>query len=245
MARIRTIKPAFFLNNELAKLTCRTRLLFIGLWTISDRRGFVEDIPEKIRAQIFPYERIKISKLLDELTVGFIERISFKDARYIRITNFCKHQIVNRKEIESTVPEQLWNNSGTVPAQGEQYNCITGIVKQEVESEENKKPSSSIYVANSVSNKNDQILSYTETVNELLKQEDWHNDLCLEFEIENQFLLKDMQKFLSGLNIQGQFPRKLADTKKHYYQATKKYLMSKVNNPNLKVADYVFGEKKL
>lgn len=240
MARIRTIKPAFFLNNELANLSCRTRLLFIGLWTISDRRGFVEDIPDKIRAQIFPYERINVSKLLDELAIGFIERISLGDIKYIRVINFCKHQIVNRKEVESTVPEQFWKLFGTVPARGELYNCKTDTVKQEEEGSAYPPPYSNY---DSVTD-NERVFSYTETVDEFLKLNDWHELLCAEFEMAPQDLIDDIKKFLSHINNQGHFPRKLADTKKYYFDATKKHLASKANKQDTKTANYEFGKKK-
>ena len=39
MARIRTIKPQFFLNEQLAMLGFADRLLFIGLWTQADKAG--------------------------------------------------------------------------------------------------------------------------------------------------------------------------------------------------------------
>jgi len=46
MARTRSIKPAFFANEHLAELSAGTRLLFIGLWTIADKNGKLEDRPK-------------------------------------------------------------------------------------------------------------------------------------------------------------------------------------------------------
>ena len=34
------------------------RLLFVGLWTIADRNGRLEDRPKRIRAELFPYDEI-------------------------------------------------------------------------------------------------------------------------------------------------------------------------------------------
>src|SRR5687768_4523414 len=56
VARIRTIKPEFFLHEGLAELSPLHRLLFIGLWTLADKRGVLEDRPRKIKAALFPWE---------------------------------------------------------------------------------------------------------------------------------------------------------------------------------------------
>ena len=54
MARARNIKPGFFLNEELVELPFSTRLLFIGLWTLADRDGRMEDKPKRIKMSLFP-----------------------------------------------------------------------------------------------------------------------------------------------------------------------------------------------
>ena len=50
MPGARNIKPAFFANEFLAELPCEARLLFIGLWTLADRRGRLEDRSKGIMA---------------------------------------------------------------------------------------------------------------------------------------------------------------------------------------------------
>ena len=68
MPRIRTIKPNFFSNEEVGKLKCEARLLFIGLWTLADCEGRLEDRPVRIRAQLFPYDPAwSIATLLEDL----------------------------------------------------------------------------------------------------------------------------------------------------------------------------------
>lgn len=107
MARIRSIKQDFFLNEDLATVTSEARLLAIGLSTIADRAGRLEDRPLKIKAQLFPYHNVDITKLLDELDqqgIGFIQRYAIDDKHYIQITNFDKHQKPHPKELDSTIP---------------------------------------------------------------------------------------------------------------------------------------------
>lgn len=106
MARARMIKPAFFTNEELPDLDAHTRLLFIGLWTIADREGRLEDRPRKINAELFPYEHLDIDGMLSNLgRKGFIHRYTVDEIRYIQVVNFLKHQRPHHNESESNIPE--------------------------------------------------------------------------------------------------------------------------------------------
>jgi len=98
--RIRTIKPAFFENEELAALPALARLLFIGLWTVADRDGRLEDRPRRLKAQLLPYEEADLDALLTALAGGrFIQRYSVEGRDYIQIVNFAKHQRPHPKEM--------------------------------------------------------------------------------------------------------------------------------------------------
>ncbi|MBR3624029.1 MAG: hypothetical protein IKN43_11875 [Selenomonadaceae bacterium] len=104
MARARNIKPGFFINDDLAEIEPMGRLLFIGLWTIADREGRLEDRPKRIKGQIFPYDNCDIEFLLNELQKwGFINRYQGKktsgdDVNIIQVINFKKHQNPHVKE---------------------------------------------------------------------------------------------------------------------------------------------------
>ncbi len=107
MARIRTIKPEFFLNEELANLTPHTRLLFIGMWTLADRKGRLLDRPSRIAATLFPYEiqNLRPSDMLARLEQqGFISRYEVNGTKYIEISKFEAHQWAHHKEAESKLP---------------------------------------------------------------------------------------------------------------------------------------------
>lgn len=100
MARIRTIKPEFFLHERLAELSALHRLLFIGLWTLADRDGRLEDRPKRIKAAILPYDNRNVDIMLGELHEhGFITRYDGPDGgEYIEIPAFAKHQRVSGRE---------------------------------------------------------------------------------------------------------------------------------------------------
>jgi hypothetical protein len=130
MARIRTIKPQFFKNEDIAELSAMTRLLFIGLWTQADRDGRLEDRPKRLKAEIFPYENFDIEKGLNELkSAGFIIRYKANvnasgrvlapeqpvtELALIQIVTFSKHQRFTGKEAQE---ESLYP-----PPQGREVN---------------------------------------------------------------------------------------------------------------------------
>ena len=106
MARIRSIKPSFFNNEELAECDPLARLLFIGLWTIADSEGKLEDRPKRIKASILPYDNVNIESLLNQLqTKLFIHRYVNNSERYIIIPKFIKHQTPHWKEPKSIIPD--------------------------------------------------------------------------------------------------------------------------------------------
>lgn len=107
MPRSRNIKPAFFKNEYLSQMSFEARLLFIGLWTLADKRGRLEDRPLRIKAELFPFESVDMDRLLEELASipeHFIIRYEVKGERYIQVVNFHKHQNPHHRETESLIP---------------------------------------------------------------------------------------------------------------------------------------------
>ena len=105
MARARNIKPGFFKNEELAELQPECRLLFIGLWTLADREGRLEDRPKRIKAEIFAFDSFDIDSMLSELRDRkFLVRYEANGGRFIQITNFVKHQDPHYRERASEIP---------------------------------------------------------------------------------------------------------------------------------------------
>lgn len=107
MARARNIKPGFFRNADLVELPFEARLLFIGLWTIADRSGRMEDRPKQIKMELFPADSVDVDALLDELaSIGVVARYSHDGKRYLQVVNFSKHQNPHKDEKASTIPDQ-------------------------------------------------------------------------------------------------------------------------------------------
>jgi hypothetical protein len=98
--RIRTIKPEFWLNEDLGRLEDFTRLVAVALLNYADDEGYFNANPELIRGQVFPFEKnsTRIQRALVEAsTACFISLYSGTNGRvYGRIQNFSKHQKIDR-----------------------------------------------------------------------------------------------------------------------------------------------------
>ena len=115
MARARNIKPAFFTNDHLADVHPLGRLLFIGLWTVADREGRLEDRPRRIKAEVLPYDDVDCDTLLNQLAEhGFILRYSVDSKRFIQVLKFNKHQNPHMKEAASVIPAPDLTGTSTV-----------------------------------------------------------------------------------------------------------------------------------
>lgn len=105
MARSRNIKPGFFTNDVLCELPALYRLLFAGMWTLSDREGRLEDRPKKIRAEVLPYDACDPEEMLQSLDrAGFITRYEVDGVRVIQVLAWHKHQNPHVKEAASILP---------------------------------------------------------------------------------------------------------------------------------------------
>ncbi len=96
MARSRIIKPEFWSDEKLAKLSLQARLLYIGLWNTSDDAGTTQGHPLWLKSQIFPYDQISTKQigrwLQDFVNLGRILPYTVKGEQYYYIPGFLKHQ---------------------------------------------------------------------------------------------------------------------------------------------------------
>lgn len=100
--RIRTIKPSFWTDAKVASLPERTRLLFIGLWHVADDSGLLRDDHRELAATILPYEPTAEREASTLLALrqleaaGMIGRYVVDGRPYIIVTNFLRHQVIQR-----------------------------------------------------------------------------------------------------------------------------------------------------
>ena len=109
MMRSRTIRPGFFDNFDLGRLSRDARLLFAGLWCIADREGRMLDLPRRIAAEVFPHDSEGIEAdvtlwLAQLASIDVIQRYEVNGGKYIVINNFTKHQKIHKDEALSRIP---------------------------------------------------------------------------------------------------------------------------------------------
>lgn len=109
MARIRTIKPDFFQSEDVASLTYRARLTWIGLWTYVDDAGRCKDNIRLIKGHVWPLEddvtASAVELDLDQLaSSGRIVRYEADGERFIQVHKWADHQRISRPT-PSKIPE--------------------------------------------------------------------------------------------------------------------------------------------
>ena len=103
--RIRSIKPEFWRSEDIADLTVEDRLLFIGLWSYVDDNGVGIDRLADVCADLFaldlerdpPETFARVSRGLQNLSeAGRIVRYTVEGKSYLHITNWSKHQRIDK-----------------------------------------------------------------------------------------------------------------------------------------------------
>ncbi len=123
--RIRTVKPEFWSNEDLARVSAETALLAIGLLNFSDDEGYFHANPQLIQSAIFPLRKLSMNvhgMLIELLCIGYIRvhREVEKGKVYGHVVNFTKHQKVCRpypsriKDLCKFIDDS-WNVHGVFP----------------------------------------------------------------------------------------------------------------------------------
>ena len=100
MARIRTIKPGFFTSEDVACLSIRARLTWIGLWTYADDNGRGKDNTRLIKAALYPLDDFTLHEVDEDMAelenAGRIIRYEVGGAPYFQIVAWEVHQRIQR-----------------------------------------------------------------------------------------------------------------------------------------------------
>lgn len=121
MARIRTIKPAFWTDEKLAQLEPVVRLTFLGLISaMADDGGRCKADPRLVKAAVWPLDDdircADVAQHLDDLErVGRVLRYTVDGATYLEIVNWSRHQRIDKpRKSELPPPPTVTNTSGSV-----------------------------------------------------------------------------------------------------------------------------------
>lgn len=106
MARIRNIKPDFFMSEDIGYLTVTSRLLYIALWGHADRDGKMKFRPTALKAQCLPFEMDKFDDCLAELCQeGHVVKYEVKGKKYLYLPTLSDHQTFHKTEKTQNLPD--------------------------------------------------------------------------------------------------------------------------------------------
>jgi hypothetical protein len=110
VARIRSVKPEYWTDQDLAEQVSRdARLLYIGLWNLADEHSRLRGDPRYIKGQVFPYDDDltpdEIQELLDTLALaGKVVRFRTASGTYLYLPKLAKNQRLEPEKVPTKLP---------------------------------------------------------------------------------------------------------------------------------------------
>lgn len=94
MPRMRMVKPEFWTDSKVVRVSRDARLLFIGLWNFADcDAGHVEADPFGLKMKIFPADDVHVEELLGELIhIGLVEELHSNVGEFLLVPGLRTHQ---------------------------------------------------------------------------------------------------------------------------------------------------------
>ncbi|MFF0821204.1 hypothetical protein ACFYUR_12535 [Micromonospora haikouensis] len=110
MARIRSVKPEYWADQDLAEQVSRdARLLYIGLWNLADEHSRLRGDPRYIKGQLFPYDDDltpdTIAGLLGSLALaGKVVQYRTPTGTFIYLPKLAGHQRLEPDKVPTKLP---------------------------------------------------------------------------------------------------------------------------------------------
>jgi hypothetical protein len=105
MARIRSIHPGIWTDDDFAAVSMAARLLYLGVLGECDDHGVFEWKPIALKMRIFPADKIDVGPLLAELMgVNKVLSVTFEGREYGLVRNFCKFQRPKKPTYRFSLP---------------------------------------------------------------------------------------------------------------------------------------------
>ena len=109
------IKPKFWDDAKIGRISRDARLLYIGMWNFCDDLGVIRADSVWIKSKIFPFDQMQIQqfdKICQEiLKNGFISLFSYRDEKFYYLPKFSLHQTINKPNYEEVnVPKEILFN---------------------------------------------------------------------------------------------------------------------------------------
>jgi hypothetical protein len=109
MARIRSLKPEYWADEEIAELPRDARLLYVGLWNLADEHARLRGDARYVKGQLFPYDDDLDSTAIDGLLklladAGKLVRYVVGGRSYAFLPTLSKHQRLEPDRVPSRLP---------------------------------------------------------------------------------------------------------------------------------------------
>lgn len=110
MARIRSIKPEFWADRKLARVSRDARLLYIALWNLADEHGRLQGDARWIKGHVFPYDddigEAEVWSMLAELAaLGCVHPYTVDCDPFLFLPKLAGHQRLEPGKSSSRLPE--------------------------------------------------------------------------------------------------------------------------------------------
>lgn len=120
MARIRSIHPGFFTDENLVSVSIAARVLFLGIGVEADDKGIFEWKPLQLKMRIFPADNFDVLSLLLELeAVNAVQKYEINGRHYGAIRNFRKFQRPKTPNSMHPITENISSYVGLIPEKEE------------------------------------------------------------------------------------------------------------------------------
>lgn len=164
MARIRSIKPDFWDDEKLARISLQSNLLFIGIWNFCDDKGVIKRNAAWIKSKVFPAREelrlIDVKNWIEELVQArMLIPFDYENEGYYKVRTWERHQKIDKPN-QSKIPVNLLStieiNSTNIPRTLDDDSCLErkGEERRGKEGRERAKPPSHEEVLNYSLSKN-------------------------------------------------------------------------------------------
>gem|GEM_PF-1227778 len=109
MAKIRSIKMEFWLDEKIGSLPPEARLLYIGTWSLADDNGVLRGNPAYIRSQLFAYDEevtaADVRRWIELLTAErMLVPFTHRGEHYLLVRRFRDHQKIDARYATELIP---------------------------------------------------------------------------------------------------------------------------------------------
>lgn len=139
MARIRSIHPGLFTDENYVELSPLARLLVICIWCESWDDGVFEWKAKSLKIRYFPCDNVDVESLLEELVqYRFVKRFESDGKGYGAVRNFGKFQSPRKPNSSGVLPKEL--RTYVTPCNNGSSQCETSTVPVPYQSRTNTEP---------------------------------------------------------------------------------------------------------